>query len=137
MSKLTREEAEHAYDVQLDRLVNSLRSLADKVLYDGDARRARYVGISSERRAVDRTFLASDVHDLVMEWVGRRNSNLTCLMFAAIQAEHPTARATPAELLDQAATALDEALQPENGHIGDDAGEWLAEIALRCAGVIR
>lgn len=133
--KITQEEAEHAYDVQLAHLVNSLRALADKVEHDGNARRARFVGISSERRAVDRTILAGDVHDLVMEWVGRRNSNLTCLMFAAIQAEHASARATPAELLDLAATGLDAAAGEGVWETGE-AEKW-ADVALRGAGVIR
>lgn len=81
-------DPEHEYDVQLDRLVNSLHALADQVREVGDARRPRFVGISSTRRKIDRTILASDVHDMVMQWVGRPNSNLTCLMFAAIDADY-------------------------------------------------
>jgi hypothetical protein len=124
-------DPEHDYDVQLDRLVNSLHALADEVRNIGDARRTRFEGISSVRREVDRTILAGDVHDRVMQWVGRPNSNLTCLMFAAIQAQHPTARSVE-DLIAGAATALDRF-----------AGCWdattteQAEAALRGAGVIR
>jgi hypothetical protein len=128
-------DPEHEYDVQLDRLVNSLHALADEVRREGDARRSRFEGISSTRRPVDRTILASDVHDTVMNWVGRKNSNLTCLMFAAIRAEHPTARSTPAELLDQAITALQD-VGPADPHTEAEHAE-LAEAALRGAGVIR
>ena len=128
-------DPEHDYDVQLDRLVNSLHALADKAKAVGNARTPRYDGISSTRRKVDRTFLASDVHDLVMAWVGDRNSHLTCLMFAAIEAEHPTARSTPAQLIDQAATALETAAGDGVWEAGE-AERW-ADVALRGAGVIR
>ena len=131
-------DPEHEYDVQLDRLVNSLHALADKAKAVGNARTPRYDGISSTRRKVDRTFLASDVHNLVMAWVGDRNSHLTCLMFAAIEAEHPTAHLTPAQLLDRAATALEPRVVPFVGQGGATShAEMLADIALRGAGVIR
>ena len=131
-------DPEHDYDVQLDRLVNSLHALADEVRNIGDARRPRFEGISSTRRPIDRTILASDVHDTVMNWVGRKNSNLTCLMFAAIEAEHPTAHLTPAQLLDRAATALEPRVVPFVGQGGATShAEMLADIALRGAGVIR
>lgn len=125
-------DPDHEYDIQLDRLANSLHALADQVRNEGDATRVRYVGISSERRPIDRTILASDVHDAVMHWVGQKNSHLTCLMFAAIRAEHATARSTPAELLDQAATGLDSIMGA-----ADATAEEMAELALRGAGVIR
>lgn len=126
----TREQAEADYDTQLARLVTSLRALAGRVEHAGDAQRLRTVGLSSQRIQPDRTFLASDVHDLILGWVGERNSHLTSLMFAAIQAEHAAARATPAEMLDAAATAL--------GRFADiEDPERAAEVALRGAGVIR
>lgn len=131
----TREQAEHDYDVQLSRLVNSLKALASRVEHAGDARRLRTVGMSSRGVQPDRTFLASDVHDLILGWVGEKNSHLTCLMFAAIRAEHATSRGTPAELLDHAITALQD-VGPADPHAEDEHAE-LAEAALRGAGVIR
>lgn len=130
---MTARDPEHYYDVQLDRLVNSLHSLADEVRNIGDARRTRFEGLSSTQRKVDRTFLASDVHDRVMQWVGAKNSHLTCLMFAAIEAEHVTAHLTPAQLLDRAATAL----EGSDRWVHGPDPETVAETVLRGAGVIR
>lgn len=128
----TREQAEYDYDVQLGRLVNSLKALASRVEQVGDARRLRAVGLSAP---IDRTFLASDVHDLIMGWVGEKNSHLTCLMFAAIAAEHPGGRGTPAEMLDGASSALAAAAGEGVWERGEK--ERWAEVALRGAGVIR
>lgn len=135
----TQEQAEHDYDVQLGRLVNALRGLADRVEHAGDAHRPRTLGMSSTRTRPDRTFLASDVHDLVLGWAGERNSHLTSLMFAAISAQHATARGTPAELLDRAATGIAEVAHDTPGCevVADDALVALAEAALRGAGVIQ
>lgn len=130
----SREQADAAYDTQLARLVNSLHALAAEVEQVGNAR-PRPVGMSSRRVQPNRTILASDVHDRILGWVGQKNSSLTCLMFAAIDAEHVTARGTPAELLDAATTGLQD-VGPADPHT-EDEHVLLAEAALRGAGVIR
>jgi hypothetical protein len=128
----TREQAEQEYDEQLDRLVTSLHALANEAARAGDARRPRFDGISSTRVAVDRMMLATDVQHLILRWAGQQNSHLVCLIFAALRAEHASARSTPGELLDQAITGLE-------GIMGaaDATPTELADLALRGAGVIR
>ncbi len=137
---MTRDEAEAAYDVQLDRLANSLHALADKVRTTGSTYRLR-PGFGAKPEGFNRVWLATDVQQLVLKWVGEHNSHLVCLLFAAVEAEHATARATPGQLLDSAIGALEQfGTLPADGAqvtLPREAAGPLAEIALRGAGVIR
>lgn len=119
---------EHEYDTQLTRLANTLRALADEVEREGQRWRTQPPSLSRQSRP-DRVWCASEVQNVVLRWLGRQNSDLVCLWYAAVRAEHATARETPAVLLDKAATALADRNVP--------MPETLADAALRGAGVIR
>lgn len=133
MMSMTREEAEHAYDVQLTRLVNGLHALADALERAGNCHRGHPSGYGREAH-VDRVWAASEVHRRLLGWLGQHNGDLMLLWYAAVKAEHAGARSTPAEMLDRAATAVGDA-----GMLaGPDGAEVLvAEAALRGAGVLR
>ncbi len=133
MSKLTREDAEHQYDVMVSALTNQLHHIAESLRIIGESHRSP----GTNRKG--RVECAMAIQDALI----RRPSlsdTLRRLLEAAIAAEHPTARATPAELLDQAATALEGQEVSLWGSVvtldGSDA-ERLADLTLRGAGVIR
>lgn len=128
----TREQAIKVYDQELARVVNSLRSLADKVERTGQAHRDRVPRMEPH---VTRVYAASEVQNEVAAWFGGHNSYLVVLWYAAIRAEYANARCTPAELLDAATTGLQD-VGPADPHT-EDEHVLLAEAALRGAGVIR
>ncbi len=130
MPKLTREEAEHQYDVMVSALTNQLHHIAESVRVIGESHRA------PGTNRTGRVECAMVIHDALI----RRPSlsdTLRRLLEAAIAAEHPTARATPAELLDHAATAVDAELDAKGAPDFNVDPVTLAEAALRGAGVIR
>lgn len=115
------------YAVQLARLVTRVRYAANAMEEEGQPRPDRLTGqvdtVAAARRVVD--ILTGSARDLIGQ-----------LIVAAVRADHASARLTPAELIDRAATALE-----DSGMIGttgkSDAGEHYADVALRGAGVIR
>lgn len=143
--KDTREQAEHDYDVQLGALVQQLHHVAEEI-----RRREEYRIDQGE----DRVQCARGIQTSLLQRFALDRGPLQKLLDCAIRAEHPTARATPAELLDQAITALQEPtasllrraaeaiddvldLAPHGKLSRVHAPEVLAEAALRGAGVIR
>lgn len=121
--KDTREKAEHDFDVQVSALVQQLHHMAEEV-----RRRAEGSGI-------DRVACARGIQTSLLQRFALDRGPLQSLLDCAIRAEHPTARATPAELLDQAATGV-AAIFDDTQAIREDP-VMVAEAALRGAGVIR
>ncbi len=133
MSKLTKDQADDLYDRALSHLASDLRHLA------ADVERLGKTYQPMPGRAHDpkltRVWAASEVHNKVLSWLGQHNGALLGLWWAAVEAEHATARSTPAELIDHAATAL-EAAAGEGVWEAGESEKW-ADVALRGAGVIR
>lgn len=121
--KLTKDEAETNYDKMVGYIANQLRALANEV------EKAGY-SYTSGPEARTRVWTATEVGTVIYRWLAR--GDLGVLVVRAVEAEHATARSTPGELLDLAATGLESIMGA-----ADASAEELADLALRGAGVIR
>ncbi len=135
MSKLTKDQADNLYDQAVQSVANGLRALASDVERLGRSHLPVPGRPHDERH--NRVWAASEVHNKVLSWLGQHNGALMLLWWYAMEAEHPTARSTPAELLDQAATAVDANLDAKGAPDFNVDPVTIAEAALRGAGVIR
>ena len=124
---MPKSDAAEDYDAALAGLVNQLHHIAETVRREGESWR-------DPSRRLDRVQCAMFIRGAIYERPALHQL-VTRLLYAAIEAEHPTARSTPAQLIDGAATALEDRIG-DLIRTGDDVEE-LAEAALRGAGVIR
>lgn len=120
----TAEAAEGYYLGEVASIAQKLRRLADTV--DRLGVEVRTNSVNGQRPS--RSDAVYEIDKKLREFTG-----LGLLWWYAIEADHASARLTPAQLLDQAATGVEKAMGDDLAHDPEE----LAEAALRGAGVLR
>lgn len=127
------QDPDGVYRNQVTGVARRLRRLAE------DVERIGRPGASLDTGLPDHVTPALNVTNRVQSELARLG--LVDLVLAAVLADHPTARFTPAQLLDKATAAVEALVEslPDNGFPGDkNPGELaVAEAALRGAEVLR